>query len=58
MKPQRRWQGGAAAGQYLDGLGQTDLAKLDVAQWQEFCETLFTQACADLARQAEEEVPF
>lgn len=38
--------GGAKAGQYLQSIGQTDLAKLNVAQFGLFCETLVKEAFA------------
>lgn len=32
---------GAAGGQYLDRIGQTDLGQLDPLNWQQFLEILF-----------------
>lgn len=50
--------GGAKAGEYLEGIGVTDLAKLSPAQWEAFCATLYVETCKDLARQVDEQVPF
>lgn len=50
--------GGTAAGEYLGQIGQTDLARLTEGQWATFCETLFRETCADLRRQADDEIPF
>lgn len=36
--------GGARAGQYLQSIGQTDLAKLNVSQFEHFCDVLVTHA--------------
>jgi hypothetical protein len=33
-------EAGSAAGEYLDAIGQTDLAKLDAGQWREFLRRL------------------
>lgn len=30
-------KGGAKAGAYLDAIGQSDLKKLNLAQWEQFC---------------------
>jgi hypothetical protein len=35
-------EAGAAAGEYLDAIGQTDLAELDSEQWREFLRQLLT----------------
>jgi hypothetical protein len=35
-------EAGALAGEYLDTLGQTDVAKLDAEQWREFLRRLLT----------------
>jgi hypothetical protein len=37
-------RGGALAGQYLQDIGETDLAKLSVAQFGMFCERLVAGA--------------
>lgn len=50
--------GGKAAGAYLDEIGKSDLTDMTQEEWEKFCATLFTEACADLARQAEQTVPF
>lgn len=36
--------GGAKAGEYLDSIGKTDLAALNAAQWDRFCQTLVYHA--------------
>jgi hypothetical protein len=51
-------RGGQDAGQYLDSIGKTDLATLSADEWAEFCGTLFKGACDELARQADDEIPF
>jgi hypothetical protein len=33
---------GNAAGEYLDAVGETDIAKLDVDQWDDFIEVIIT----------------
>ncbi len=50
--------GGNAAGAYLDGIGVFDLRQMTADQWRTFCTTLWTAACADLARQADDQIPF
>ena len=50
--------GGRAAGAYLDQIGKSDLTDMTQEEWARFCETLFESACAELARQADETVPF
>ena len=50
--------GGARAGEYLESIGVTDLGRLSADQWNAFCTVLFEESCADLARQAKEQVPF
>lgn len=50
--------GGYAAGAYLDSIGVFDLRNLSADQWRKFCTTLFVEACADLKRQADDEIPF
>lgn len=37
-------RGGAKAGQYLSSIGQTDLARLNVAQFEHFCHILVSGA--------------
>lgn len=39
-------RGGAAGGQYLQSIGQTDLAKLNAAQFEHFCTILVGGAWA------------
>ena len=51
-------EGGAAAGKYLEQLGKTDMAAMNVTEWKAFCDIFFEEACASLARQAKEQVPF
>lgn len=51
-------KGGEAAGAYLEQIGITDLARLSETQWETFCQTLFSATCADLQRQADDEIPF
>lgn len=50
--------GGKVAGQWLEGIGKTDLAEMTRAEWEEFCGVLFAGVCADLQRQADEGIPF
>jgi hypothetical protein len=50
--------GGRAAGIYLDNLGRSDLSEMTQDEWQAFCTTLFAEACAELARQADASVPY
>ena len=50
--------GGDAGGEYLDKIGKTNLASLTPAEWEEFCSLIFTGACAELKRQADDEIPF
>lgn len=42
IEAQARQKAGDRAGQYLDDLGQTDLAKLTADQWAKFCEHMTT----------------
>lgn len=61
LKPDERRaaaKGGEAAGGYLDQIGKTDLAKLSIEEWQEFCALLFVGACDEMRARAEDEVPF
>ena len=50
--------GGNAAGGYLDQIGIFDLSRLSPEQWTAFCETMFRETCAELRRQADDEIPF
>lgn len=50
--------GGDAGGEYLEGIGVFDLRNLTPDQWHRFCATIFTATCANLARQADDEIPF
>ena len=50
--------GGVAAGKYLEQLRETDLAKMSVDEWKEFCTILFEGACAELEKQAKDQIPF
>lgn len=34
--------GGAMGGEYLDGLGKTDLSTLTPEEWRQFCECIIT----------------
>ncbi len=40
--------GGAMAGEYLDSLGKTDLALLDIEEWRTFVEVVVTGYCDHL----------
>ena len=51
-------KGGEAAGAYLDRIGKTDLEKLTLAEWQEFCGVLFKATCAAMRAAADDEIPF
>ncbi len=51
-------RGGEAAGAYLEGIGKTDLAALTVQEWDRFCETLFRETCGEMARLADDGIPF
>ena len=51
-------KGGEAGGGYLDIIGVFDLRNLTADQWLTFCATLFTATCADLQKQADDEIPF
>lgn len=50
--------GGQAAGEYLDSIGKSDLAKLSKEEWETFCQALFRGACAEMERRANDFVPF
>lgn len=50
--------GGQAAGRYLEQIGQTDLRHLTKDQWTTFCTTLFQATCADMRKQADDDIPF
>lgn len=39
--------GGAKAGEYLERIGKTDLAKLTAEEWAQFCKTLVFYAFRD-----------
>lgn len=51
-------KGGEAAGAYLDEIGVFDLREMTESQWREFCGRLFKGACDELARLADDEIPF
>lgn len=48
---------GAAGGGYLDRIGETDLAKLDPLNWQQFLEVVFEAYPAAIRAQIDEAVP-
>jgi len=50
--------GGNSGGEYLDKIGKTDLASLTPKEWEEFCTLIFTGACSELKRQADDEIPW
>ena len=50
--------GGKAAGDFLEQLGQTDMAQLSRVEWAEFCERLIRGYLEELQRQADAQVPF
>ena len=50
--------GGDSAGQYLDSIGKTDLAKLDEKEWQTFCRTLVGAYRESLKTTLKDEAPF
>jgi len=41
-------EGGLSGGEYLDALGQTDLAELSLEDWQAFIEVIVTAYCDHL----------
>lgn len=45
--------GGRMGGEYLDGLGKTDLATLSLEQWRTFVEAVVTGYCDRLQALAE-----
>lgn len=52
-------KGGEAAGDYLDHIGVTDLAKLTKAQWALFCQRLVGGAfVAAIGQYQADEIPF
>jgi hypothetical protein len=51
-------EAGFKAGAYLEQIGKTDLAKLSEKEWLTFCGIVFTETCADLKKQADDEIPF
>jgi hypothetical protein len=51
-------EAGFKAGAYLEQIGKTDLAKLSEREWLTFCGIVFTETCADLKKQADDEIPF
>ncbi len=46
-------RGGAMCGEYLDSLGKTDLALLDIEEWRTFVEVVVTGYCDHLRALAE-----
>lgn len=50
--------GGDAGGAYLESINIFDLRDLTQDQWRRFCGTIFTATCADLRKQADDEIPF
>ena len=50
--------GGDKAGAYLDSLGKFDLRTLTEPEWLRFCGILFTETCAALRDQADDQIPF
>lgn len=49
---------GNAAGAYLERIGKFDLRTLTEEEWITFCGTVFSEACAALKTQADDEIPF
>lgn len=50
---------GEAAGQYLDKIGKTDLASLELHEWRKFCQTMIDAFGDDLAKRvSSHEAPF
>lgn len=49
---------GAEAGAYLDSIGQSDLAKLTVEQWNRFRLICFREIAAKMQAIADDEIPF
>lgn len=47
-------EAGDTAGRYLDTIGVTDLAKLDVTDWRRFCATMVEAFGASIRTQAQE----
>lgn len=50
--------GGNAGGSYLESIGVFDLRQLTSEQWGEFCGKIFQGTCEELARRADDEIPF
>ena len=50
---------GAAAGQYLDKIGKTDIGSLELHEWRKFCQTMIDAFGDDLAKRiSSHEAPF
>jgi len=61
VKPDERTAaliGGNEGGAYLESIGVFDLRDLSADQWGEFCAMIFTGACDELKRRADDEIPF
>ena len=49
---------GELAGEYLESIGKTDLAKLEVDEWQTFLEAVVTGYTDRLRELTKDQVPF